>query len=114
MSFGRPSCPPTIGPSRPGPQSRLETVQTWWGLAPFSLHPEIARWAGMCPRHVVALALVGWYLMVPPSALPPGVAYKEPLSKWQIVRGFDTADDCRDFLGTFSEDSQQKQALNML
>jgi hypothetical protein len=68
----------------------------------------------MCPRHVVALALVGWYLMVPPSTLPPGVAYKEPLSKWQIVRGFDTADDCRDFLGTFSEDSQQKQALNML
>ena len=23
-------------------------------------------------------------------------------------------DDCQDFLGTFSEDSQQKQALNML
>jgi len=66
----------------------------------------------MCPRHVVALALVVWYLMVPPSTLPPGVAYKEPLSKWQIVRGFDTADDCRDFLGTFSEDSKQKQALN--
>ena len=43
-----------------------------------------------------------------------GVAYKEPLSKWQIVRGFDTADDCNDFLSTFFEGSQQKQALNML
>ena len=70
--------------------------------------------AGMCPRHVRALALVGWYLMIPSSTLPPGVAYKEPLRKWRIVRGFDTADDCQDFLGTFSEDSQQKQALNML
>jgi hypothetical protein len=68
----------------------------------------------MCPRHVTALALVGWYLMIPPSTLPPGVAYKEPLRKWRIVQGFDTADDCQDFLGTFSEDSQQKQALNML
>jgi hypothetical protein len=70
--------------------------------------------AGMCPRHLTALALVGWYLMIPPSTLPPGGAYKEPLRKWRIVQGFDTADDCQDFLGTFSEDSQQKQALNML
>jgi hypothetical protein len=30
------------------------------------------------------------------------------------VRGFDTADDCNDFLSTFFEGSQQKQALNML
>jgi hypothetical protein len=66
----------------------------------------------MKTRHV--LALVGWYLMIPSSTLPTGVAYKEPLSKWQIVRGFDTADDCQDFLGTFFEESQQKRALNLL
>ena len=30
------------------------------------------------------------------------------------MRGFDTADDCNDFVSTFFEDSQQKQALNML
>jgi len=66
----------------------------------------------MKTRHV--LALVGWYLMIASSTLPTGVAYKEPLSKWQIVRGFDTADDCQDFLGTFFEESQQKRALNLL
>jgi len=68
----------------------------------------------MKPRHAAALTLVGWYLMIPSSTLPPGVAYKGPLRKWQIVRGFDTADDCQDFLGSFFEDSRQKQALNML
>jgi len=65
-------------------------------------------------RHAAALILVGWYLMIPSSTLPPGVAYKEPLRKWQIVQGFDTADDCNDFLHTFFEGSRQKQALNML
>jgi len=70
--------------------------------------------AGMKLRPAAALTLVGWYLMIPSSTLPPGVAYKEPLSKWQIVRGFDTAEGCDDFLSTFFEGSQQKQALNML
>jgi hypothetical protein len=70
--------------------------------------------ADMKRRHAALLALVGWYLITPSSMLPPGVSYKAPLRKWRIVRGFDTADDCQDFLGTFSEDSQQKQALNML
>jgi hypothetical protein len=68
----------------------------------------------MKPRHTAALALIGWYLIIPSSTLPPGVAYSQPLSKWAIVRGFDTADDCDDFLSTFFEDSRQKQALNML
>jgi hypothetical protein len=68
----------------------------------------------MKPQHATALAIAGWYLMIPPSTLPPSAAYKEPLRKWQIVRGFDTADDCQDFLGNFFEDSQQKQALNLL
>jgi hypothetical protein len=70
--------------------------------------------AGMKPRLAAALALVGWYLMIPASTLPPGVAYKEPLRKWQIVRGFDIADECEDFLSTFFEHSREKQALNML
>jgi hypothetical protein len=64
--------------------------------------------------HAAALALIGWYLMIPSSTLPSGVAYKKPLSKWLIVRAFDTADDCQDFLATFFEDSRQKQALNLL
>jgi hypothetical protein len=68
----------------------------------------------MKPRHAAALALVGWYLMIPSSMLPAGAAYKEPLRKWQIVRSFDTADDCNGFLSSFFESSQQKQALNKL
>lgn len=69
----------------------------------------------MKPHHAAALALVGWYLMIPPSStLPPGVAYKEPLRNWKIVRGFDTADDCDDFLSTFFEQAREKQGLNIL
>jgi hypothetical protein len=68
----------------------------------------------MKPRHAAALALVGWYLMIPSSMPPAGAAYKEPLRKWQIVRSFDTADDCNGFLSSFFESSQQKQALNIL
>src|SRR5258708_2878082 len=40
-------------------------------------------------RHVAARALVGWYLIIPSSTLPPGIAHKEPFRKWQTVRGFD-------------------------
>ena len=69
--------------------------------------------ADMKRRQAALLALVGWYLITPSSMLPPDVSYKAPLRKWRIVRGFDTADDCQESLGTFSEDSQQKQALNM-
>ncbi|HTQ23998.1 MAG TPA: hypothetical protein VMI09_04830 [Candidatus Binataceae bacterium] len=68
----------------------------------------------MTPRYIASFALVGWYLITPPSTLPPDVSYKAPPRKWHIVRGFDTADDCDDFLGSFFEGSQQKQALNML
>ncbi len=47
----------------------------------------------MNPRHAAALALVGWYLMVPPS---PVAKYWErpPLSKWEQYQSFDTAAEC--------------------
>jgi hypothetical protein len=65
-------------------------------------------------RHAAALALAGWYLIIPSSTLPPGVAHKEPLRKWQTVRGFDSADDCEDFRSAFFERSRQRQGLNVL
>jgi hypothetical protein len=68
----------------------------------------------MMYRRAAALALASWYLMTPSSIFPPSVAYNKPLRKWQIVRGFDTADACEDFLNTFFEESQVKRALNML
>ena len=65
-------------------------------------------------RHIGLMMLVGWYLITPSSTLPPSVAHREPLRKWQIVRGFDSANDCEDFRSTFFERSRQKQGLNVL
>ena len=61
----------------------------------------------MKPRHAVALALVGWYLMIPPDTpggfrryeyKGPGIGLvpviPEPINEWQVVDGFDSAADC--------------------
>jgi hypothetical protein len=72
-----------------------------------------AAWR-MSLRHAAALALVGWYLMVPQSTLPANVAYKRPLSTWQTIQAFDTAEECQDYLSTFFQRSREKAALNML
>ncbi len=46
----------------------------------------------MIPRHAAALALVSWYLMVPPphssESQPP------PLSEWSVYQTFESADVC--------------------
>jgi hypothetical protein len=45
------------------------------------------------PRHTAALALVGWYLMVPPlSADGTRIVENLPLSKWDAVLPFDNAE----------------------
>jgi hypothetical protein len=50
-------------------------------------------------EHSVVLALVGWYLMVPPvDRYSPEVVFVgvlSPLSEWDTVRGFDSAPECR-------------------
>jgi hypothetical protein len=49
----------------------------------------------MKPHHAVALALVGWYLMVPPMYAPNHeVDFNAPLAKWVIIDSFDTASEC--------------------
>jgi len=60
----------------------------------------------MNPRHAAALALVGWYLMVPPLMTPcpskhppkhpPPLNFwgDAPLSRWDTVRSFNRAGDC--------------------
>ncbi len=55
-------------------------------------------------RHAAALALVGWYLMMPPLKGKSVVA-DAPLSAWKIVDRFDTAADCEN-----SSSSLLKQA----
>jgi hypothetical protein len=58
--------------------------------------------ATMKPRHAATLALLGWYLMIPPLTqkgpdtfgLPPDTS--APLSKWTYARTdlFDTKEEC--------------------
>ena len=47
-------------------------------------------------RHTAALALVGWYLMLPPAGQASLCDPDAPISRWKIVRSFDRADDCKD------------------
>jgi len=42
-------------------------------------------------RQAAALALIGWYLMAPPST----ALNESRFSHWDIIRGFDTADMCQ-------------------
>ena len=51
-------------------------------------------------HHAVALALVGWYLMVPPLVSDPKrpqavIDGTAPLSDWVVQEVFDTAKECR-------------------
>ncbi len=48
----------------------------------------------MKPRHTTALALVGWYLMMPPLDERGKVDKSAPVSQWTILQGFDTARNC--------------------
>ena len=57
----------------------------------------------MKPRHAAALALVGWYLMVPPilsngpspSIVDARVGVEKPLSEWDVQDTFDSATECK-------------------
>jgi hypothetical protein len=51
------------------------------------------------PRHAVALALMGWYLMVPPPWRSPGTYpiagdMKAPLRQWTIISTFPNEKEC--------------------
>ena len=52
-------------------------------------------------RHAAALALLGWYLMIPPVVSDGHGGYialiDSPLSKWAANRSFDHADECDSF-----------------
>ena len=41
----------------------------------------------MKPRHAAVLALVGWYLMLPPFSAKD-VLYNTPLSRWEAVENY--------------------------
>lgn len=49
-------------------------------------------------RHAAALALTGWYLMIPPIDVPGHHDDSAPISKWQVADSFDTAAACSNAL----------------
>jgi len=55
-------------------------------------------------RHAAALALVGWYLMVPPNKNED-----TPISEWVVRRTYDSADACQQ--GATSERAQAAARL---
>jgi hypothetical protein len=52
----------------------------------------------MKPRHAATLALVGWYLLVPPvtdneeKGVRAGI--HNPISQWHVSASYDTAKEC--------------------
>jgi hypothetical protein len=50
-------------------------------------------------HHAAALALVGWYMMVPPLShtVRFEVDYRAPVTAWPIMRSFDNAEGCEDY-----------------
>jgi hypothetical protein len=68
----------------------------------------------MTPRHAAALALVGWYLMVPPPVLHSSVPVDldAPLSKWRIFSSHDSAAECERALVAFYKVSKTELATN--
>ena len=57
-------------------------------------------------RHAAVLALVGWYLMVPPVNKTGdheyGVDFGSALSKWAVNAAFDKASNCNALAGQMS------------
>ena len=65
-------------------------------------------------RHLAALALVGWYLMMPPDSakIPHDVDADAPLSHWVIVTNFDTEDNCEKALTDLQNNFQDPVSLD--
>jgi hypothetical protein len=57
----------------------------------------------MNSHHAAALALVGWYLILPPYVKGEGVHISAPFSEWEIVASFDTAEECRPQRDTYQK-----------
>ena len=57
-------------------------------------------------RHAAALALVGWYLMVPLAR--DGQVLDRPLAQWIHLDSYDSATECRDN-GYLFEEKRKKE-----
>ncbi|MGB0059121.1 hypothetical protein [Candidatus Binatus sp.] len=67
----------------------------------------------MSLRHAAALALVGWYLMVPPAIPGTGqVDQSAPLSQWKIRRQFPHDQGCEATKARLREQALAAQTQN--
>jgi hypothetical protein len=60
--------------------------------------------SGMKPRHAAALALVGWYLMMPPLYDRGRLDETAPLKQRTIIDSFDRASECTSRLSSITRD----------
>jgi hypothetical protein len=65
-------------------------------------------------RHLAALALVGWYLIMPPDSakIPHSVDSDIPLSRWTIVTSYDSEDTCETALTDIQNSEQDPITLD--
>ena len=65
-------------------------------------------------RHLAALAIVGWFLMMPPDSakIPHDVDSDTPISRWIVVTSFDTEDNCEKALTDLQNNQQDPVTLD--
>ncbi len=59
-------------------------------------------------RHAAALALTGWYLMVPAQTKGGPIDTSLPLSQWTMFESFDTAAGCQRKKSRVYDEAQRK------
>jgi hypothetical protein len=62
----------------------------------------MAAFQKLSMRHIVAVTLIGWYLMVPLPDRP-----EAPLAYWDQLGAYDTAKECEDFQARLYSRSQR-------
>ena len=68
----------------------------------------------MTLRHATALALVGWYLMMPPHVGGDGKPDKGvPLAQWDQMGSYDSAAECSGAYIWFLKQRQKESALSL-
>jgi hypothetical protein len=65
----------------------------------------------MRSRHVAALALLLWYLLMPPENEVGGLLLNAPLKDWIRIHGFDNATECEQAKAFWMTDAGYRSML---